>query len=491
MTSKSARRLLAVCVLLVAAVTAAAAPGVANAGPVSQQCSGASIKGRGSTLQGLAQDNVWNPEFNKSGNKFACSGKQGSKGKPEVKYEQTASADRGSGACLKAFGSGAPKAKYGEYPFCGTDEAPNPEQKGEIETHKEGGAANALETIPVVQGSVAIVVHLPEGCTATSTVEAAPTRLALNDQVVEGIFRGTINTWKALNAASNDGGSKVTCPSETELNDEIVRVVRLDHSGTTNIFKRFLAQASENTKLEEAEWEAETYGTINGELPCGATLPPEKRTWTSTSEGCENQRWPLAAKVVRPAKTGGGEEAAKVATTESSIGYVNLADGRNNGGFTSGDPAKFWAVVQNNFNPKSPTAKAKFSDPATNGDVAAVANSNCAGTKYTNGKEKFPPENTRDSWSEVRAAIKQTKYAICGVTYDLALLEASKWTVELESPAETLTQATTVHDYLNWVLSTEGTGGNGLIKNHDYEKLPGSIDKIAKAGVAELATNGF
>lgn len=80
MTSLSARRLIPACILSAATVAALVAPGAASAaGKLHEQCSGSNITGQGSSLQKLAQQTVWDPDFNISGNTHACNGTQGKK----------------------------------------------------------------------------------------------------------------------------------------------------------------------------------------------------------------------------------------------------------------------------------------------------------------------------------------------------------------------------------------------------------------------------
>src|SRR5271154_1342890 len=497
MTSRSARRLTTVCVLVVAAIAALTAAGTASAATLGAQCEGASpIKGRGSTLQALAQLNVWNIDFNTSKAKTACNKALFGHKEVKVKYEQ-GGANNGSGACLKAFGAGTTEeAKYAEFPFCGTDEAPNSNQRKEIEKHKVSAENESVLSIPVLQGAVALLVNLPETCTAESTTEGAEKRLALSTQVVNKLFEGTIATWEELNSQTNDGGSVISCTNPAELKTAVTRVVRLDKSGTTHIFKEYLAQASENTKGEEVEFEAEDFDKVNGEEPCGKDEKPAKVKWQSIAEGCQNARWPEGTTpVLRPAATGGPAVASTVAATPGSIGYVNLADGRNNGEFTKptgGEGKKrFWAVVQNNFEPKKPTTKAKFADPATNKDAEKAAQSNCKATVYVNGKgEKFPPASTRKLWLAVRATVKEAKYAICGITYDLALLDGSEYSKEARGGAPTNAQMTSVENYLKWVVGTgTGEGGKEIAKEQDYEELPAKLSKLSKEGLEELHNN--
>ena len=101
MTSLSARRLIPACILSAATVAAFVAPGAASAaGKLGTQCSGSNIVGQGSSLQKLAQQTVWDPDFNTTSATNACSGTQGTKAKPTVTYTST-----GSGAGLESWGA--------------------------------------------------------------------------------------------------------------------------------------------------------------------------------------------------------------------------------------------------------------------------------------------------------------------------------------------------------------------------------------------------
>jgi ABC-type phosphate transport system substrate-binding protein len=510
MSFLSGRRLVPACVVSVAAAVAMVAPGAASASDLSQQCSGASIKGLGSTFQGPIQK-VWEVDFNlingvPNKNEFACGGTQGSGGKPKAEYSQT-EANRGSGACLHDFGAETTSApKYAEYPFCGTDEAPNAKQKEEIEGHATGAEQKSLETIPVLQGAVAVLVHLPEGCRAKSEIKVGTTfkklgRLVLDDVTLEGIYRGKVNTWKQLIesqvADGNPAKDELTCSGGTvEEEKEITRVVRKDHSGTTHIFKEFLLQVNNEPFTAEA-YPEEVGGKKTG---CGTAFGEEPKSWSEVAEGCQNQRWPVAAKVLRPAESGNPGVVNTVASTASSIGYADLAVARENGEFSKkfkegkggGENKKgtetaqgeqnvrFWALVQN-----SPTVvQTGYADPASNGDLEKAANSNCAGTVYTNevGK-KFPPANTREAWNAAKAELVQKKYAICGLTYDLALRQYEPYTGET---AEGKAQATSVENYLLWAVNAKAEGGGAVSKNHDYEKLTSGLIKEAEIGIKEI-----
>ena len=218
MTSLVARRVVAC--LATAAAAVAVVPATASAKApktdLGEQCSGANIVGRGSTFQNPAQL-IWQPGFNTNTSTVACNGTYGSKGKPTATYRNTESAYKGSGACLKAFGAEKEPTANKEYDFCGTDEAPNSTQREEIEKKLTGAQPEALETVPVLQGAVAVIIHLPEGCKASSEVEEKGKvyklgRLVLDDTTLTAIYDGTVHNWKEVIAAQKgDGKDALTC----------------------------------------------------------------------------------------------------------------------------------------------------------------------------------------------------------------------------------------------------------------------------------------
>ncbi len=468
-------------------VVALAAPGAAHA-ELLLQCEGTGILGRGSTLQGgVAQDKFWNPDFNTSANSRACNKSQGTGGVPTVEYLQKEEEDKGSGACLAAFGVGVTVAKFDRYSFCGTDEAPSESQKDEIERFAVGAEPNSLESIPVLQAPVAIIVRLPKGCLASAEYTEGgktktPKRLVLTDKTLEGIYRGRINTWAEVEteeASATKDKIFAEAGKTCDANEEIKRIVRKDKSGTTHIFKAFLASANrlgasgeENGNVEE-KW---------------IEKPGTEVTWREVDSGSGNVEWPEAAKVERPATSGGPAVVAKVVETASSIGYANLADAFENGAFdkkgVGGESThKFWAKLQNKT-----TAPYTYVDPADAGDTETHGNGNCAKTEYTNGEEAFPPANTRALWSEAQAALNDGTYALCGLTYDLAFRQYGKYHDELggvgAQPTEA--QATTAESYLLFEINGEAEGGTKLLENNEYEKLPSAVQTKAGTGIKEI-----
>ncbi len=451
MRSFAARRLLPGCILAAATVAALAAPGAASAAEfVLKPCEGVPIEGNGSSLQKLAQQTIWNPDFNTSSVGCSEEGK-----KPTVKYIST-----GSGPGLESWGVelGKGKGKFGpSNAYIAGELPPTTKQKEEIE---ENGAKGTLETIPVQQAAVTVSVHLPKECTATST--SAPGRLVLKNKTVEEIFEGKIQEWGKI----KDGGDKFegagcTSKGKVEKGLHIKRVVRLEGSGTTGTFMKYMY--------------------LSNKKPVEGT-----KTWFEVGSEANNIVWPNEATDPVVKGKGNGGVAAAIAAEESSIGYVNLADARANGAFTppTGGKGKgtFWVDVENQ---KTPTVT--YTDPATNGDEAGLGDANCAGNTYTNGKKKFPPPSTLESWSEVNTSLTQVHYTICGFTYDMALTKYQPY------PGTSEGEARTVFDYFSYMLNnTSPEGGQEQIHNHDYLGLPVSAEeslnvlKIAQKGAGEI-----
>jgi ABC-type phosphate transport system substrate-binding protein len=451
----------------VLAVTALVAPGLASATPGGVQCEGVNIEGKGASLQKLSQISVWTPNFNAATdtNTLACSGTQGTKGTPTVVYTST-----GSGPGLESWGQepGAtpPPLNFGpKNAYVGTDEPPNVSQKKELESHTGGGK---VLTIPVEQAAVTIAVNLPAKCTSV-TGGPVPGRLAIKATTVEKVFRGELKEWKSLL-----NGAKLVGEAGCSSSAHITRVVRKEGSGTTSLFKKWLGVVF----IKEVE--------------------PGK-TWKQLAEKANNTVWPVESTDPVVRAEGNGGMAKELALTPGGIAYINLADVRKNGGYspapgTGGTgTAKFWLEIENGVNAeKKPT----YADPSTNGDEAATANSNCEETLYVNGKKKFPPPTTEETWNEVSAAKLQKHYPICGFTYDLSLTSFKGVPTgekgSLEAPTEGSVRTT--FDYLNFVLAGEAGGGQTLIGGAtDYLGLPSTPENpttdvlgIARKGVAKI-----
>ena len=319
MRSFSARRILTVCAISAASLAALALPGVAGAEIKVEKCKGTNVTGAGSSFQLEAQE-TWKKTFHTSLAKTACPGAS-----PEISYESI-----GSGAGYKKwqvseeFGP----AKYG---FIGTDNTANQAEIEKIEEEASPAKSSKLLTIPSVQGAEAIVVNSPPNCTANSTV--APGRMVMNSDALEKIYNGTITKWSEI-LGESFGGNELTGVGCEPSKDAITPVVRNDGSGTTHIFKRYLALIN-----PEGKFEAEDGGTYTwGELAEG--------TPSKTAGKTLNQMWPKGV-VTRAETTTNTGVLKEVGKTAGAIGYADLAQARNpaNGEFAKGGK-EFWMELE-------------------------------------------------------------------------------------------------------------------------------------------------
>ncbi|HEY2055485.1 MAG TPA: substrate-binding domain-containing protein [Solirubrobacterales bacterium] len=358
----SARTGLRATVLAGASIAAIAVSGLgATSAIAAPNCTGGNIIGQGSSLQKIAQQSVWAPDF---ASEVCNSGKF-----PTVTYEST-----GSGAGLKEWNAGGESGKINTAKsFIGTDDAPTTAQ---IENIRAAAGGANVAVIPVAQTAISIVANPPAGCTVED----------ITNPDLEKVFRGTFTTWNKITTA------------EGSCNSPITRVVRLDGSGTSFQTKNYLSLANVGT------------------LPCIGKTWKELEPITNSATGEPNTLWPEScagttlSAVVRPAGTGGGEEVKKVNATPGSIGYAALPDAKSNNAV---------AILSVGNNGQKTAETATFASP-----VGAPGVANCGATEYQVPAEGLKVgTGINVDWSKVfgaNAAIGGTAYPLCTLTYDLA-----------------------------------------------------------------------
>jgi ABC-type phosphate transport system substrate-binding protein len=443
MTGFKARSLAAAFAASAMSALAFIAPGTASAA-----CTGANIKGNGSSLQAAAQQKYWSPPFNEK-----CKGT----GHEQVEYESTS-----SGKGLASWWVGHNEEKFKGFgptnAFVGTDQPPNEKQESEI-LEKASGTKAVVLSIPLLQAAVALPIHLPANCTAESD-KGKVKRLILSDEDLQKIFSHEISKWNQLPAYSGNVLKGTGCEKEAP----IIRVVRKEGSGTTAIVKKFLFEINKNA--------------VDG-----------SENWNELAEKNENLTWPDESPEALIRAEKGSGIAEKVAATPGSIGYANLNEVRADtsytevGGGGEGTPI-FWAELQSKGK--------KFQDPSSvAGEKPTAANANCKDESYISlnktGKQgKFPPESAEDVWNEVTAnKVEKSSYPLCGFTYDVSLTDFENFSETTPEEVET------VKSYLGYVLGE----GQKALEGKDFLGLPeskkyGEVLKIARAGVAKIAFKG-
>ncbi len=157
MKSLSERRFLPASILAAAALVALAAPGAASAtGTKAVPCSGTNIEAQGSSLQHIAQE-LLEVEIQQIAQHIRV------QREPGIGRETNGPVITDRQRCrTEGLRSRRCHSNYKENGFVGTDEAPNATQKSEIEGHATGAEERSVETIPVLQAAVAVIVHLPK-----------------------------------------------------------------------------------------------------------------------------------------------------------------------------------------------------------------------------------------------------------------------------------------------------------------------------------------
>jgi ABC-type phosphate transport system substrate-binding protein len=438
-------RLLATGVAGALALSGAVGAGSAMAEKPTEPCKGLNIKGQGSSLQKIAQQNLWIPAFTTK-----CSGSGGAK---VEEYNPS-----GSGAGRTVFGAEKPGNKpsggKGESPnesgdtFIGTDEPLTPQQMERIDEaagapEESGKFKGQTLVIPVAQAAVAMIVNPPAECTITEITNAN----------LLAVWNGTKTKWSEIATG---------CPAKS-----ITRVTRKDVSGTTYVMKTYLEEIAKGT------------ATCDGKKWSELAKPENNLEWPiSTQSGCST-----VGALVHAKNQGGGGEAEEVlkeeqiSSKEGAIGYANLGDARAKYNKQSGNHYH-WLKVENESEEKP-----KFFYPGTseNEPTETKGEANCKETDYTNKPTKAGAD---DNWSEVNGAhIKgNVHYPICTLTYDVALksYETAKYT-----NASKVGQTT--FDYMTYVAAEKG--GQEALKGNDYRQVEEAVGSFAREE-AELVAGG-
>jgi ABC-type phosphate transport system substrate-binding protein len=402
------------------------------------------IEGRGSTLQRGAQE-AWTGRFVPAGMPLTSIPHEVKSGGyaaacpsgPSANYTATGDRD-GLAAFLYLGGPGViENGSHGEsHPmsFVASDEAPNKSMIETAESATTGGVASGANAliIPVIQSSIAVIVHPPSGCTLTLDATHGISYAELNK-----LFSGTMKSWSEL--ASHSG----TCTGS------ITRVVREELSNTTLQFKNYLS-------VLETTLAAEGPGCFS---QTGHSTWAELRPIENPSTGEPNTIWPECtgrSAVVK--KPGGGLLAEYVAKNAGTVGYALLADAKS----------------------KSATV-ARLENQKTGGyalpETSIGESANCGSSPYV-FKEGGSGESV--DWSNVFGAwptIGGTSYPLCALTYDMS------WSsYEKAGYANPAAQAADVKDYMNFILN------EGASIGHYYAPLP-SAKEHDVLGAAKLAAS--
>jgi ABC-type phosphate transport system substrate-binding protein len=334
--------------------------------------------------------------------------------------------------------------------------------------------AGTVMSFPVGGSSVTLPVNLTAGnCGGT-----APTSLNFTPKEVSRIFGGAVATW-------NDAELVATNASLSKCTEKLVRVVRFDNSGTTNIFKSYLVRAdNERTGQECAKgknWSTSA-STVSGtgeyfESP--NIKWPGKQAEEKKEKGAEG----TCSEIITAGTSGGGALVKKVTETPDGIGYADLADAAGKGLLLPNvQNATGTAFVAPNTAKQANCTYNVVSLPgvSSSDSVGLNAEDNWGNNNESSGNPNH--ENATDLG---------IKYPICGLTFDLVYkgLDAVGG-VEEEgkkvNPESRLTadQRRTLYSYMTFLLSSAAQDNYGKI---NYAPLPSSWLPVLREGFQ----NGF
>lgn len=422
------------------------------------------LLGRGASFQRLAQQNWGADIVDTNGTTVIDEGISGfqsvtacatdfsvAPGLHNLRYQS-----QGSGAGRAAFGT-ANGVRDRAVAYGGTDEAPT---NAEI-TNANAGAAgsaddDALHTIPVAQSSIAVALRIPDGCQIGSGSDLTGPLRRLTREAVEGAFAGisAYDTWGDITGnrivGSTGGLSTAVCQAKS-----FSRVVRLDNSGTTYQFKRYLTEVGR----------------------AGVT-------WATLA----NTAWPASGSnpLVRGAANGNGPllDALSALSTDGGIGYSDLATARSRGFGWDGTATDrtVWAYVQR-------IADNAYRGPAVSNSQTGTKGSNCADVQYNDYAQQADPvangavlpRSTADTWISVDAVRTTEDYPICTLTYALTF-EHPQSQAFVGDPSWTIAKARARKSFLNYTIN----GGQSVLRAADYDALPSAARTAAQTGVNNL-----
>jgi ABC-type phosphate transport system substrate-binding protein len=357
-----------------------------------------------------------------------------------------------SNAQLAAL-NGAPLAAASCPPTVGTTVSP----------FLQAGFPNAADatapmmSFPIGGASVVVAVNLTG---AACPGGPAPGALQFTASMVDGIFDGRILTWSdpLLRAGGvNAGLANCTTP--------ILRRVRSDDSGTTQIQKNYLA------KVDPAG------------PGCDGLAGSD---WTSLrNAAAPNNRWPNLPQVNPAAPSsaaatatcsaisshnGNPGVAAAVNTTAGAVGYIDVADA------TSAAPNATQASVRN-------ATDTDFVDPAN----GSTANCNFGPVAPPAGQNGAVGLNAADSWSNNNAGIIRSDvtnagpgYPICGMTFAMVYTGLSGAPGGTAVSGLTANQRRTLYSFMSYALS-----------NVAQDRLTSALYQRMPAGLVGTIRRGF
>jgi ABC-type phosphate transport system substrate-binding protein len=476
-----------------AALASVGFPAAAEANFQTAACHGTQAAGVGASLQKVAQNGT-DGNADNSGwafsaanlNNSVCSG--GQFDAQNALYQALGSGAGQAAVCVNGVSFSTNANTGRNFDFAAADDPPTSTQISNANSCAAAVATPlALHTIPVAQAAIAIVVHLPTGCT-----------IAAQDNGPTGNRFGLLNA--DLESAMFNGGGAATWATvlpHSGCSGPITRAVRYDQSGTTFQTERYLSQLNggdsatwvnaSNSAQQYQNWPNHgshiVYGGTTAENPAG-TCPLSGPGGTPPDPANGGQTQPAD----RSKCNGAGHVAQAVLDTPGSFGYVDMATAKSKGFQypSKGTSSTFWVPVQHNG---TGTTGATFADPnaTSNGYISgnATGGANCASATYT------PPggaDPTLSSWENVIGSNPSVaNYPACTLTYELVFNDNSR---AFGDTAANDARSRSVKDYVEYLVKTGTNDGQSILRSLDYDSLPPAIQTIAQNGANAITWSG-
>jgi ABC-type phosphate transport system substrate-binding protein len=299
--------------------------------------------------------------------------------------------------------------------------------------------------MPIGGSSEPFIVHLGAGtCNGK-----APTALNFTGKEVSRIMGGDAKEW-------SDAELVATNPGLAECKNKIIRVVRQDDSGTTNIFKLYLARA-----------DAARTGAV-----CGVVTGPKTLLWPEY-DNTPNNVWPgtkeagkegECTEVVNGEKSGNPELLKKLAATEAGAGYADLGDVVTNTEINKAGVV--FAHVQNATGTEfvaANTGKGANCDYRT----LSLPGTNAESAVGLNPEDNWATDNKEGNRGN--ATDLGSKYPICGLTFDFVYTGLDNGAVANANSRLTADQRRTLYSFFTFLYSSTAQES---YNQFEYASLP-------------------
>jgi ABC-type phosphate transport system substrate-binding protein len=316
---------------------------------------------------------------------------------------------------------------------------------------------------PIAGSAVAIGVNLQ---TTDCTGGPRPTALQFTSAMVSELFSGDIKNWNDPQLRA--GGVNANLAN---CNKAITRVVRLDKSGTTQIFKNYLKRADGTRHLNDA--------------PCTDTAGLGDVTWTEFAADANNRAWPddggvNCSTLARGAANGNAEVVKRCNSNAGGVGtgtggevcYADLSD------IAPLRTAALPIIIATIRNSTDTAFVTPISSNAANCNFGGLP---LPGTSASDRMGQNPTENYgfdndavngTGNHSDLTFDVAGAGYPICGVTFALLYPGTGLGGQPIGEGDLNADQRRTLYSYELYILSSAGQSQLGSIF---YAGLPSGV----------------